>query len=133
MKEIEIFFHGTFLFIKNFKEFPWLSKSKFLSFMNKVEMNENPNNGNEKKSDIFLWEISKSDIIFHWSQNECTQLKWSKTKQDMLESERIFLFQKVVRYINDFWDLFLNKVYAKITAIIRLSLKNLNRIIVKAF
>ena len=43
--------------------------------MNKVEMNENPNNGNEKKSDIFLWEISKSDIIFHWSQNECTQLK----------------------------------------------------------
>ena len=29
----------------------------------------NPNNGNEKKLDIFPWDIFKSDIIFHCSQN----------------------------------------------------------------
>ena len=28
-----------------------------------------PNNGNETKSDIFSWDIFKSDIIFHQSQN----------------------------------------------------------------
>ena len=27
----------------------------------------NPNNGNDIKSDIFSWDIFKSDIIFHWS------------------------------------------------------------------
>ena len=26
----------------------------------------NPNNGIETKSDIFLWDIFKSDVIFHW-------------------------------------------------------------------
>ena len=26
-------------------------------------------NPNERKSDIFPWDIFKSDIIFHWSQN----------------------------------------------------------------
>ena len=30
----------------------------------------NPNNGRETKSDIFSWDILKSDIIFfNWSQN----------------------------------------------------------------
>ena len=29
----------------------------------------NPNNGNETKSDIFSWDIFKSDIIIHLSQN----------------------------------------------------------------
>ena len=29
----------------------------------------NPSNRNEKKLDIFPWDIFKSDIIFHWSQN----------------------------------------------------------------
>ena len=29
----------------------------------------NPNNGNETKSDIFSWDIFKSDTIFHWWQN----------------------------------------------------------------
>ena len=29
----------------------------------------NQNNENETKSDIFPWDIFKSDIIFHWSQN----------------------------------------------------------------
>ena len=28
---------------------------------------ENPNNGNETKSEIFSWDIFKSEIIFHWS------------------------------------------------------------------
>ena len=27
----------------------------------------NPNNGIVTKSDIFPWDIFKSDIIFHWS------------------------------------------------------------------
>ena len=26
----------------------------------------NSNNGNERKSDIFPWDMFKSDIIFHW-------------------------------------------------------------------
>ena len=34
-------------------------KLKFLNFMTQV----NPNNGNETKSDIFPWDIFKSDII----------------------------------------------------------------------
>ena len=34
-------------------------KLKLLSFMTKV----NPNNENETKSDIFLWNIFKSDVI----------------------------------------------------------------------
>ena len=29
----------------------------------------NPRNGNETKSDILPWDIFKSDIIFHSSQN----------------------------------------------------------------
>ena len=34
-------------------------KKIFLSFMTKV----NPKNGNETKSDVFPWEIFKSDVI----------------------------------------------------------------------
>ena len=69
MKQNQTFFHGTYsnltpylFLLKNIKIFQWLSKSKFLSFMTKV----NPNNGIETKSDIFLWDIFKSDVIFHW-------------------------------------------------------------------
>ena len=29
----------------------------------------NPNNENEAKSDIYPWDIIKSDISFHWSLN----------------------------------------------------------------
>ena len=29
----------------------------------------NPNNENETKSDIILWDKFKSDTIFHWSHN----------------------------------------------------------------
>ena len=35
-------------------------KSKFLSFMTEVD----PNNGNETKPGIFLWDIFKSDVIY---------------------------------------------------------------------
>ena len=46
---------------KKIKIFQYFSKSKFLSFMTK----ENLSNGNKTKSDIFSWDIFKSDIIFH--------------------------------------------------------------------
>ena len=44
---------------KNIKVFQWLSKLKVLNFMTKM----NPNNGNETKSDIFTWDIFKSDTM----------------------------------------------------------------------
>ena len=69
MKQIQIFVHWTYSNLtpylslsKNIEIFQWLSESKFLSFMTKV----NPNNGIETKSDIFPWDIFKSGIIFHW-------------------------------------------------------------------
>ena len=46
----------------SFKIFQWLPKSKFLSFMIKM----NPSNGNETRSDIFPRGIFKADINFHW-------------------------------------------------------------------
>ena len=53
MKQNKTFFNGTYLNLtpylylsKNIEVFQWLSKSKFLSFMTKV----NPNNGNETNS-----------------------------------------------------------------------------------
>ena len=55
MKQKQAFFHGAysnltpFFLSKHIKVFQWLSKSKFLNFMTKV----NPNNGNETKPDIF--------------------------------------------------------------------------------
>ena len=59
-----------FTWSKKIKVFQWLSKSKFLSFMPKV----NPNDEKETKSDIFSWDIFKSDIIFHWPQD--TKIFW---------------------------------------------------------
>ena len=70
MQQNQTLFHRTYSNLtpylslsKNIKIFQVLSKSKFLHFMTKV----NPNNGIETKSDIFLWNIFKSDIIFYWS------------------------------------------------------------------
>ena len=67
MKQNQTFFHGTYsnltpyLFLSKYIEvFQWLSKSKFLNFMTKV----NPNNWNETKSDICPRCIFKYDIIF---------------------------------------------------------------------
>ena len=45
---------------KRIKVFQWLSKPQFLNCMTKV----NPNHRNETKSDIFPWDIFKSDVIF---------------------------------------------------------------------
>ena len=64
MEKYQTFFHGIYsnltpFLSKHFKVFQWLSKSKFLIFMTKV----NPNRGNETKSDIFLWDIFK---IWHY-------------------------------------------------------------------
>ena len=81
MKQNQTFFHGTYsnltpylFLLKNIKIFQWLSKSKFLSFMTKV----NPNNGIETKSDIFPWNIIKSDIFF--------------------------IGRKILKYFNDFYN-----------------------------
>ena len=43
----------------------WLSKLKFFIFLSTV----NSNNRNQTKSDIFSWDILRSDIVFHWLQN----------------------------------------------------------------
>ena len=56
LKQNQPFFRGiysnltsTYFLLKNIKVLQRLSRSKFLSFVTKV----NPNNGNETKSDIF--------------------------------------------------------------------------------
>ena len=58
-KSYTIFFSS-----KNIQVLQWLSNSKFLSYMTKVH----PNSGNETKSNIFPWDVLKSDIIFHWPE-----------------------------------------------------------------
>ena len=67
MKQNQTSFHGTYLFVTSYlflpkyiRVFERFLKSEFISFMTKV----NPNNRNETKSDIFLRDIFKSDIIF---------------------------------------------------------------------
>ena len=60
MEYIQIWRHILYL-SKNIKVFQQLSESKFLVFMNNV----NPNNESETKSDIFSWNIFKSNITFH--------------------------------------------------------------------
>ena len=49
----------AFVLSKKVKVFQGFSKSKFLGFLTKV----NPNNGNETKSEIFAWDMFKSDVI----------------------------------------------------------------------
>ena len=55
----------------------------------------------KKKSDLFPWDIFKSDIIFHWTQStkmfqwlkffncEHKQVKWNKIKGDICKSDSI--------------------------------------------
>ena len=50
----------SYIFVKNVKVFPWLSKSKFLSIMTKV----NPNNRNETKSDFLYGTYSTLTWLF---------------------------------------------------------------------
>ena len=56
---------SLFFISKETKVFQWFSKSKFLNFMTKV----NPNNGNDAKSDIFPWDIFKSDVLYFFGEN----------------------------------------------------------------
>ena len=54
-----------FFLPKNIKVFQWLTRSKFFSFMTKV----NSNNGNETKSDNFPRDTFKPDIINFLTKN----------------------------------------------------------------
>ena len=56
------FYSFFFFWSQNVIAFQWLSK--FFSFVTKV----NPSNGNETKSDIFRWDILKSDAIFFYQK-----------------------------------------------------------------
>ena len=43
--------------------------------------------------------------------NVHNQVKWNKITWDMYKSDSIFFIYKIVHYLNDFWNLFLNKFY----------------------
>ena len=118
-----------FFLSKYIKVFYWFSKSKFLNFMATV----NPNNGNEKKSDIFPRAIFKSDIIligmkilnysidfYNWHASVSLQ-KWyqvSKMKQNqtwyLQVCKHFSLSRKAsLYYLNDFWNLSVEKIFLK--------------------
>ena len=44
-------------------------------------------------------------------KSEHNQVKWNKTTQNMCKSDSIIFIYKIVHYLNDFWDLFLDKIY----------------------
>ena len=82
---------------KTIKVFQWLSKSKFLSFMTKV----NPNNENEKKSDIFhgtYWcltpYLKKKKLLkfFNAFQNKNFSVLWLKWTQRVEVKQNQTLF-----------------------------------------
>ena len=77
IKQNQTFFHGAnslwhhLFLLKKYSIISMTFKIKISQFLTTL----NPNNRNETKSDIFSWEIFKSDIIFRCSQN--TQIsKW---------------------------------------------------------
>ena len=125
----QTFFHGahsnltTYLFLsKNIKAFQWFSKLKF----------QNGNNGNETKSNIFPWDIFKSNSIsystqstniFQWlflsvlfnfiskvTTNRSRDIKSYGTYANLTV---FFLIYKAVHYLNDFWNLCFDQVYLK--------------------
>ena len=126
MRRFQIWHDILFIKKKTFKIeiFSVLIKTKRM-----VKMNLS--NGNETKSDIFRQDVLKSDIIFHRLQNlkmfqwliicifqfhcknEHKQVKWNKIKWDMCKFDNIFLIYQGTYYLNDFWNLFLDKVYLK--------------------
>ena len=106
---------------KKIEVFQWLSKSKFLSFMIKV----NPSNRNKTTWDLFLWDKFKFHIWHHFSlvakyqmismnfiigifqthfRTEHKQVKWNNAIV-------FFLVYRVVHYLNGFWRLLIDKVY----------------------
>ena len=106
----------SFFLSRNIKVFQWPSKSKFLSFMTKV----NPSNGNETKSDIFSWDIFKTDTLSFLSKNikvfQClskskvlsfmTKVNPSnrnETKSDIFYDLTSFCIgHKILKYLNNF-------------------------------
>ena len=73
-------------------------KTRISQFMTEM----NPNNGNKSKSDIFSWDIFKSDIVFHWLQNTKLSLQCFSISLKKLAQTVFFLIYKVVHYLNDF-------------------------------
>ena len=65
--------------------------------------------------------------IFQSSFNKWVQTK-IKIKRGMCKSDSIFVIYKMVHYLNDFWDLFLAKVFLKMNDK-QLRRKNLFRLI----
>ena len=121
MRQNQKFFHRDIfksdaisLFIESIKIFQWRSKSKFFSFMTKV----NPNNGNETISDILAWDIFKSDTtyflskdikLFQWLSKlkvpsfmtELSPNNGNETKSDIFSS--FFIGRKLLKDFNDFY------------------------------
>ena len=48
----------------------------------------------------------------HW-KIEQKQVKCNKIKGEMCKFDKMFLVYKVLHYLNNFWNLFLDKVYLK--------------------
>ena len=65
LKQNQTFFHGAYSNLTSY-----LFSQKILKYFNDFfTTKENPNNRNETKSDVFLWDLIKSDIIFYRSKN----------------------------------------------------------------
>ena len=84
----------------------------------------NLNNRNERKSDIFPWEIFKSDTFFYqnilkyfndfqnqnlnfmtkMNQNNGNETKSDIFPRDILKSDIIFIGRKILKYFNHFYD-----------------------------
>ena len=109
---------------------------KFISFMTKVK----PSNGNETKSDIFSWDIFKSNTIsfyqkilkyFNDFQNSNISVLLTKvnpnngikTNQTFLcgaysNLTLLFIGHKMLKYFNDFYNWnFLINVFVKVNTI----------------
>ena len=118
MGHIQIWHHILFL-SKYIEVLQWLPKSKFLSIMTKV----NPKNENEIKSDIFPWDIFKSDTFFYQNilkyfndfQNQNFSILWLKWIQTMGMRQNRTFFQgsysnltlffigcKILKYFTDY-------------------------------
>ena len=77
-------------------------KIDFLSLMTKVSLN----NGNDTKSDIFPWDIFKSDSISFFSSKYIKLKQRNKIKHFFKGHiqiwHHIFFYQNILKYFNDF-------------------------------
>ena len=106
----------SFSFSKNIKVLQWLLKSKCLFLMTKV----NPNNGNETKSENFLWSLFKFDVIFSLTKktleyfNYFQSLKWKWNKIRHFSNifkyfshsnlTLFFIVCKILEYFSEFFN-----------------------------